>query len=29
METDEKIILLSNDVLCCIVSRSSIVPYFK
>ena len=27
METDEKIILLRNDVLCCIVSRLSIVPY--
>ena len=29
METDEKIILLINDVLCCIVSRLSIVWYFN
>ena len=29
METDEKIILLRNNVLCCIVSRLSIVLYSK
>ena len=29
METDEILILSINDVLCCIVSRLSIVPYSK
>ena len=29
METDEKIILLRNDVLCCNESRLSIVLYSK